>query len=56
MNTPRDFRKMEQAGVLEDYNTYMDECEEYFTISAKAKRTIPRPSDKLKEFFNQFKK
>ena len=59
LNNPRDFKKMEVAGVLEDYNTYLDECEKTFetyseTISEKSS-PFPQPSEKLKNYFNSRK-
>lgn len=57
LNTPRDFRKMEKEGVLDDYNQYMNECE-IVLENTKEKATylfvIPKPSEKLKEFFNKY--
>ena len=55
LDTPRNFLKMEKAGVLEDYNSFMDSCEEYFLTAETTRGVIPRPSLALKTFFNKLK-
>lgn len=47
LNTPLDFEEMEQAGVLEDYKTYIKEARTYLKTRGGE---IPQPSQALENF------
>lgn len=60
-DTPLGFRKLTDAGVLDDYIAYMDKWdiilngEVISTFKSDSDIEIPKPSDALKKFKDKFK-